>query len=136
MKGHRLPFLLTATAVFAVFAVGLTGTGTFESGFGLQLDDFSDGRQTETIDPTAGRLTLAASGGGAAFVWAKKCLGLFETVCSYTLHRIALRSGADQTLAVMDASADDPGLVAISASGNRLVIANREGIFVRDLTGL
>jgi len=107
-----------------------------ERAFGLRLIDFSDGRQTDTIEPTAGRLTLAASGGGAAFVWAKKCLGLFETVCSYTLHRVALPSGADQMLAVMDASADDPGLVAVSASGNRLVIANREGIFVRDLTGL
>jgi hypothetical protein len=106
-----------------------------DPGFGLQLDDFSDGRQTRAIDPMAGRLTFAAAGGGAAFVWAKKCLGLFETVCSYTLHRVALPSGADQIVAVMDASADTPGLVAVSASGNRLVIANGAGIFVRDLPG-
>lgn len=106
-----------------------------DPGLGLQLDDFSDGRRTQTIDPTAGRLTFAASGGGAAFVWAKRCLGLFETVCSYTLHRIALPTGADQVVAVMDAAADAPGLVAVSASGNRLVIANGAGIFIRDLPG-
>lgn len=100
-----------------------------EPGFGLQLDDLRDGRQVVAIDSAAGRVTLAATTGDFAFVWAEKCLGLFETVCSYTLHRVALPSGTDQILAVMGA----PGLVAVSASQNRLAVASRDGIFVRDL---
>jgi hypothetical protein len=62
-------------------------------------------------------------------IWARKCQGLYETVCSYYLHRITLPGGADQIVAVGDSAAP----VAISVSGHRFAIAALDGIHIGDL---
>jgi hypothetical protein len=67
---------------------------------------------------------------GAAFVWSQKCLGLFETVCTYTLHRIGLPGADDLVLGTADA----PAPIAVSLSGHRVAIATRDGLFVKDIS--
>jgi hypothetical protein len=96
---------------------------------GLILRDPRSGGALNVLDASAGSLTLAATTTGTALLWAQRCLGLFETICSFKLHRVTLPGGDDQVVAVADSAAS----VAISPSGDRIAIAARDGIYVRDL---
>jgi hypothetical protein len=91
--------------------------------------DLRGGGVSSVFDTQAGSINYAASVPGTALVWARRCLGLFETVCSFDLHRVTLPAGEDQIVAVADSAAP----VALSASGHRFAIAARDGIYVRDL---
>jgi hypothetical protein len=65
----------------------------------------------------------------AVLFWTRRCLGLFETVCSYRLHRFSLPDGADEVIAV----SDDFPMMAVSPDGRRAAIGTRRGIFVKEL---
>jgi hypothetical protein len=97
--------------------------------FGLLVEDVRGGGPREVLKTSAGRLHVAAEGPGTLLVWARKCLGLFETVCTFELHRVTLPAGDDQVVAVADSAAP----VALSPSGRRIAIGARDGIYVRDL---
>ena len=64
-----------------------------------------------------------------ALVWTRKCLGLYDTVCTFQLHRIALPDGTDTVVAV----SPDPPVSALSPDHRRIAIGTRSGIFVKDL---
>jgi hypothetical protein len=69
-------------------------------------------------------------GASASFLqWTRTCLGLFETVCSYSLHRFTLPDGADQVVAV---SSEYP-VMAVSPDQKRIAVSTRRGIFVKNL---
>jgi hypothetical protein len=98
--------------------------------FGLALQELSpDSGPIQVLPAASGLVRYAARTSGTALVWARKCLGLFETVCSYELHRIAVPTGTDEIVAVADSAAP----VALSVSGKRVAIAARDGIYVREL---
>jgi hypothetical protein len=98
--------------------------------FGLILQDLSSNSgQVQVLPPEAGLTIYGTSTAGTTLVWARKCLGLYETVCSYYLHRITLPGGADQIVAVGDSAAP----VAITVSGHRFAIAALDGIHIGDL---
>ena len=103
--------------------------GYGERDFGLSFEDLRTGGVSAILDSSAGQVFPAARAAGQAFVWARTCQGLFETVCSYELHRITLPNGDDQVVAIADSAAP----VAVSFSGSRIAIAARDGIHVRDL---
>jgi hypothetical protein len=104
--------------------------GTGELDFGLILQDLgSNGDAVQVLPPEAGLTSYGTSTAGTALIWARKCQGLYETVCSYYLHRITLPGGADQIVAVGDSAAP----VAISVSGHRFAIAALDGIHIGDL---
>lgn len=107
----------------------VTFAGAGEEDFGLVVQDLRSGAARAVLDPLSGGIAFAASSPGTAFVWARACLGLFETVCFFDLHRVTLDSGADQIVAVTDSAAP----VAVTPDGERVAIAARDGIFVRDL---
>lgn len=100
--------------------------------FGLSVEDLHALDVREVLAPSAGSVTFAAAVPGIALVWARRCLGLFETVCTFELHLVRLPAGRgheDQVVAVADSAAP----VALSPSGHRFAIAARDGIYVRDL---
>jgi hypothetical protein len=92
-----------------------------------------DGGQRRVLLPADARPIdepLALGGPSNSFLlWTRSCLGLFETVCSYTLHRFSLPDATDQVVAV----SDEAPVMAVSPDGKRLAISNRRGIFVKDL---
>ncbi len=59
----------------------------------------------------------------------KDCLGLFDTVCTYTLLRVTVTTGA--VLAV--ATAPDAFPVALSADGRQLALGTPKGVYVKAL---
>jgi hypothetical protein len=103
--------------------------GPGQRDFGLVLQDLTSGSVSPILDAQAGSITFAAGALSTSLVWARKCLGLFETVCSFDLHRVTIAAGEDQIVAVADSAAP----VALAASGRRFAIAARDGIYLRDL---
>lgn len=111
--------------------------GDPDKDFGLTVEELATHTVSNVLDARAGIVTLAdvaTDGSGVALVWTRRCLGLFETVCSFSLHELSLpaQPGSpvhDQVVAVSDSAAP----VAISTSGHRFAIAARDGIYVRDL---
>jgi hypothetical protein len=63
-------------------------------------------------------------------LWATKCLGLHDTVCSHSLIRINPTTGAAQTIAV----APDKYPIGLSPDGKRLAIAAPNGIYIKTLS--
>ena len=67
---------------------------------------------------------------GFMLVWARTCLGLYNTVCSYALMRVDLTSATARTVAV--SASEVP--VAVSPDYQRVAIAASGGIYVKSLT--
>lgn len=126
------PVLLAAPVLWlpqqTVRAPNPVGAVESELDFGLLLRDLgSNSDPVQVLPPEAGLTIYGTSTAGTALVWARKCQGLYETVCSYYLHRITLPGGANQIVAVGDSAAP----VAISVSGHRFAIAALDGIHRR-----
>jgi hypothetical protein len=60
----------------------------------------------------------------------RKCLGFYETVCTYQLHRLSLPDGADRVVAI----SGEPLLAfALSPDQRQVAIGTRAGIFIKAL---
>jgi hypothetical protein len=107
------------------------GSVSFEGSSGLSLIDPSIGVERTILDTAIGPITLVPGSWplDTAFVWAKNCLGLFDTVCSYALLRVTLTTGVVQTVAV----SHDLVPVGISSDGRRLALGTSKGLYVKDL---
>jgi len=72
---------------------------------------------------------------GFMLVWARTCLGLYNTVCSYSLIRLDLADGTAREVAVsrnVTVSATEIP-VAVSPDYQRVAIAQPGGIYVKSL---
>jgi hypothetical protein len=65
----------------------------------------------------------------AVLVWSRKCLGLYETVCSFRLHQFSLPDGQERIVA----TSDEPVVMALSPDHRKVAISNSRGIFIKDL---
>jgi hypothetical protein len=99
--------------------------------FGLSLQDPIGSVERSVIDASAGMIHIVKTPPlvGFMFVWARSCLGLFDTVCSYSLLRVSLPDGVVQKVAT--AYAEYP--VAVSPDYRHIAIAAPTGIYVADL---
>jgi hypothetical protein len=97
--------------------------------FGVSGKGPGAGDAIEVLDQSAGSVEVAARSEGAAFLWTRRCLGLFETVCTYELHRVAIPTLEDRIVAVSASAAP----VAVSPRGDRIAIAAQDGVFIRSL---
>jgi hypothetical protein len=99
--------------------------------FGLFLQDPSNGAQRQVLDASAGKIDIVSTPPvlGFMLVWARTCLGLYNTVCSYSLLRVDLTDGTARTVAV--AAHEYP--VAVSPDNQRIAIASPTGIYVKSL---
>lgn len=109
--------------------VGESRFAANDRGFGVSVEAAGTGDVVEVLDQRVGSIDVAARADGAAFLWARRCLGLFETVCTYELHRLTIPELQDDVVAVSDSAA----LVAVSPAGDRVAIASRDGVFLRAL---
>jgi hypothetical protein len=99
--------------------------------FGLSLQDPSNGSQRQVLDASAGKIDIVSTPPvlGFMLVWARNCLGLYNTVCSYSLLRVDLTDATARTVAV--AAHEYP--VAVSPDNQRIAIASPTGIYVKSL---
>jgi hypothetical protein len=99
--------------------------------FGLSLQDPSTGAQRQVLDASAGKIDIVSAPPvlGFMLVWARTCLGLYNTVCSYSLLRVDLTDGTARPVAV--AAHEYP--VAVSPDNQRIAIASPTGIYVKSL---
>lgn len=105
--------------------------GPDQNYFGLVMDNLRDGSSRRVLDVDAGSVSYAAAVSGAAFFWARKCLGLFETVCGFDLHEVTLPSGDARIVATADSAA--PVAIVVAGGRRTVAIAARDGIHVREL---
>jgi hypothetical protein len=105
--------------------------GGCQACFGLSVVNLADGTRRQILDASAGRITIvpAPSRGGLTLVWARTCLGLYDTVCTESLLRIGLAEGTAQTVAV----APQIYPLAVSPDNQRVAIAAPSGIYVKSL---
>jgi hypothetical protein len=98
---------------------------------GLALEDPTRGARTTLIPPD--QLLISPSSAvvlaDSVLTWTRKCLGFYETVCSYQLHRVSLVDGTDKVVAVTREFTTS----AISPDRRHLAIGTPDGIFVKDL---
>lgn len=106
-------------------------TGYSAGCFGLSLIDLRDETQRQILDASAGKIDLVQMPPvlGFTLVWARTCLGLYNTVCTESLLRIGLADGTVQTVAV----APQAYPVAVSPDNQRIAIAAPRGIHVKSL---
>jgi hypothetical protein len=99
--------------------------------FGLSLQDPGTGTQRQVLDASAGKIDIVSTPPvlGFMLVWARTCLGLYNTVCSYSLLRVDLTDATARTVAV--AAHEYP--VAVSPDNQRIAIAGPAGIYVKSL---
>lgn len=99
--------------------------------FGLSLVDPVTGSEQPVLNASAGLVFLASPRATLdfVFVWTKSCLGLLDTVCSYTLSRVNLTDASVSTITT------SPGWVpmAISSDGRHLAFSTPNGIYEKDL---
>lgn len=100
--------------------------------FGLVLHNLADGSVRQVLDASAGMIDLVATPPmlDTILVWARSCLGLYNTVCSYSLLRVRLSDGAVQIVAV----SPDKYPVGLSPDGQRVAIAAPSGIYVKTIS--
>jgi hypothetical protein len=63
---------------------------------------------------------------GAAFVWERRCLGLYDAACWFELYRVSIPDGLADIVAI----SDQADRVAVSPDGHRLAFAAPDGIYV------
>lgn len=99
--------------------------------FGLTLLDPVTGIERTLLDASAGMLGLSRTTSllETQFVSAKKCFGLWETVCSSTLLRVHATDGVVGTVTTIPASRP----MAISSDGRRVAFGTSKGIYVKEL---
>ena len=99
--------------------------------FGLSLQDPVTGAVRPVLDASAGMIDIVPTPPvlGFMLVWARTCLGLYNTVCSYSLIRVDLANATAATVAV--AGSEFP--VAVSPDNQRIAIAASSGIYVKSL---
>jgi hypothetical protein len=99
--------------------------------FGLSLQDPSNGSQRQVLYASAGKIDIVSTPPvlGFMLVWARTCLGLYNTVCSYSLLRVDLTDGTARTVAV--AAREYP--VAVSPDNQSIAIATPSGIYIKSL---
>ena len=132
--GTEGPLLLEAPILWTpqqpvARAKWVTYQGPDERDFGLTINDLRTGDVRMAIGPGAGSVSFAATAPGFAFVWTRKCMGLFETVCGFTLHQVDLGAGTDKVVALAGSEAS----VAVSRTADRVAIVARDGIYIKDL---
>jgi RNA polymerase sigma factor (sigma-70 family) len=95
-------------------------------------DELLPGWGTPPNPSTATPAPAALFGSATPFAlsWSRKCLGFYETLCTYQLHRITLPEGTDTTLA---SSAETPLAFAVSPDQHRVAVGTSSGIFVLPL---
>jgi hypothetical protein len=100
--------------------------------FGLNLQDPVSGTTRPVLDASAGMIDIVPTPPvlGFMLVWARTCLGLYNTVCSYSLIRVDLTDATARTVAV--SASELP--VAVSPDYRRVAIAASSGIYVKSLT--
>jgi hypothetical protein len=98
----------------------------------LPADELLPGWGAPPNPSTAAPAPAALYGSATPFAlsWTRKCLGFYETLCTYQLHRIALPDGADATVAM---SAEAPLAFAVSPDQRQLAVGTSSGIFVLPL---
>ena len=100
---------------------------------GLSLRNLADGTLRQVLDASVGEISLVSTPPvlDTLLAWTqKKCLGLYNTVCTYSLIRVGLTSGTAQTVA----TAADKYPVGLSPDGQRIAIAAPSGIYVKNLS--
>lgn len=98
---------------------------------GLSLQDPGTGAQRQVLDASAGEIDMVSTPPvlGFMLVWARDCLGLYNTVCSYSLLRVDLTDGTARTVAV--GAREYP--VAVSPDNQSIAIATPSGIYIKSL---
>jgi hypothetical protein len=99
--------------------------------FGLALAGAGDVPEQSVLDPSAGMIRFVPTPPAARFVlaWARTCLGMYNTVCSFSLMRVAIPDGTARVVAV----ASEALPAAVSVDGKHLAFAAADGIYVKDL---
>jgi hypothetical protein len=115
--------------------VGPGGSSGFDctSCVGLSLRNLADGTLRQVLDASVGEISLVSTPPvlDTLLAWTQKtCLGLYNTVCSYSLIRIGLTSGTTQTVA----TAADQYPVGLSTDGQRIAFAAPSGIYIKNLS--
>jgi hypothetical protein len=114
--------------------VGFVGYPPFVcmSCLGLSLQSTDDSTERQVLDASAGRIDFVSTPPvlDTLLAWAQNCLGLYDTVCTYSLIRIGLTDGTARTVA----TAADKYPVALSPDGQRVAIAAPSGIYVKNLS--
>jgi len=100
--------------------------------FGLSLQDPGTGVERPVLDASAGMIDIVSIPPvlGFMLVWARTCLGLYNTVCSYALMRVDLTDATARTVAV--SASELP--VAVSPDYQSVAIAATNGIYVKSLS--
>lgn len=133
-----MPYGLTAQVTWKPFESDFPAPFRSDRGFGLSVQGPGANDPVPVVDTSAGGIAtqggpgaieIAARSADAAFVWTRKCLGLFETVCTFELHRVKVPAFEDRVVAVSAIAAP----VAVSPAGDRIAIAAPDGVFVRSL---
>jgi hypothetical protein len=99
---------------------------------GLSLRNLADGTLLQVLDASAGTIDLVSTPPilDTILVWFQHCLGLYNTVCTYSLIRVGLTNGTAQTVAV----AADKYPVGLSLDGQRIALAAPTGIYIKNLS--
>jgi hypothetical protein len=95
------------------------------------VQSLADGTERQVLDASAGTINRVSTPPvlDTVLVWDKRCLGLHDTVCSYSLIRVGLTDGTAQTVAV----AADKYPVGLSPDGKRIALSAPTGIYVKNL---
>ena len=125
------PVLVQTPGNWMVDIAGYSNSVCF-SCLGLSLQNLADGTVRQVLDASAGRIDLVSTLPvlDTVLVWAQQCLGLHDTLCTYSLIRVGLTTGTAQTVAV----AADRYPVGLSPDGKRVAIAAPSGIYVKTLS--
>ena len=99
--------------------------------FGLSLQDPVTGADRPVLDASAGMIDIAPTHPvlGLMLVWRRTCLGLYNTVCSYSLMLVDLANTKAAIVAV--AASEVP--VTVAPDNRRIALATPSGIYVKSL---
>jgi hypothetical protein len=122
------PLLASAPLDWAIQSPGDTACW---SCFGLFLQSPGTGSERKVLDASAGRVHIIKTPPvlGFMLVWARNCLGLYNTLCSSSLVRVDLEDGTTSTIAVSPIEVP----VAVSLDYQSVAIAAPTGIYIKGL---